>query len=176
MKNQKPSILAISGAKNTGKTTLIEALIPRLAAAGLRVAVIKHDGHCFAPDTPGTDTHRFFEAGASGTAIFDGEKYMLTKRENVGENPLIAMFPDADLILLEGFKQSLYPKIELLRKGFSEVPVCNPDTLVAHVSNFGVPSHVPVFSPDHPDSIADFILSFHFANTAAALKVLASVG
>ena len=68
-----PVIFAISGEKNSGKTTLIEAVLPILTERGYRVAVIKHDGHSFEPDVSGTDTRRFFDAGAIGTAVFDSE-------------------------------------------------------------------------------------------------------
>ena len=53
-----PDVIAVSGEKNSGKTTLIEAVLPILAARGYRVAVIKHDGHSFEPDVPGTATRR----------------------------------------------------------------------------------------------------------------------
>ena len=111
----KPLVIAVSGVKNSGKTTLIEAMLPLLAEAGLRVAVIKHDGHCFDPDPPGTDTGRFMAAGAAGTAIFDGEKFKVVKKQPVTEAFLIAQFPEADLILLEGFKYTPWPKLEVVR-------------------------------------------------------------
>ena len=75
----RPVVVAVSGVKNAGKTTLIQALLPQLTEAGLTVAVIKHDGHQFDPDPPGTDTGRFMAAGAAGTAIFDGEKFKIVK-------------------------------------------------------------------------------------------------
>ena len=109
----RPVVFAISGEKNSGKTTLIEAVLPILAERGYRVAVIKHDGHSFEPDVPGTDTRRFFEAGAVGTAVFDGEKFMLVKRQAVNETLLFEAFPDADLILIEGLKDSGYAKLFL---------------------------------------------------------------
>lgn len=114
---RRPKVLAVSGEKNTGKTTLIAALLPKLAARGLRVAVIKHDGHSFTPDVPGTDTHRFLTAGAVGAAVYDAEKYMLTKREPTDELALCAHFPQADLILLEGLKHSPHPKLILTGDG-----------------------------------------------------------
>ena len=108
-----PVIFAVSGEKNSGKTTLIEAVLPILTARGYHVAVIKHDGHSFEPDVPGTDTRRFFDAGAIGTAVFDGEKYMMVKRQTVNERDLFDAFPDADLILIEGLKDSGYAKLFL---------------------------------------------------------------
>ena len=137
--------MAVSGVKNSGKTTLIEGMLPHLAAAGLKVAVIKHDGHAFLPDIPGTDTSRFLAAGAWGTAIFDGEKCKVVKREAADETILAAQFPGTDLILLEGFKHSPWPKLELVRKGNSDAPVCDSGTLLALVTDLdltlpGVPS------------------------------------
>ena len=137
----KPAVLAVSGVKNSGKTALIEAMLPHLTAAGLRAAVIKHDGHCFLPEPPDTDTGRFLAAGAWGTAIFDGEKYKVVRREVVDEAALIAQFPEADLILLEGFKYSAWPKLEVVRAGNSEAPVANPATLLALVTD--LPLEVP---------------------------------
>ena len=108
-----PVIFAVSGEKNSGKTTLIEAVLPILAERGYRVAVIKHDGHSFEPDVAGTDTRRFYDAGAVGTAVFDGEKFMLVRRAAVTEKQLFEAFPDADLILIEGLKDSGYAKFRL---------------------------------------------------------------
>ena len=69
---KKQAVIAVSGVKNSGKTTLIERLIPYLQYYGLQVAVIKHDGHSFQADPSDTDTGRFVQAGAIGTAIYDG--------------------------------------------------------------------------------------------------------
>ena len=77
MKEQ--TVIAISGVKNSGKTTLIQRILPKLTAEGLNVAVIKHDGHTFQADPVDTDTGKYIEAGAYGTAIFDGEKYKIIK-------------------------------------------------------------------------------------------------
>ena len=66
---KRPAVLAVSGAHNSGKTTLLEKLIPLLRARGLKVGVIKHDGHDFTPDVPGTDSFRLREAGAEVLGI-----------------------------------------------------------------------------------------------------------
>lgn len=106
-------IIAVSGEKNSGKTTLISRLLPLLTEKGLNVAVIKHDGHSFSPDVPGTDTHAFMQAGAVGAAVYDGEKFMLTRKVSVCADFLISQFPDADLIIIEGLKNSSLPKLML---------------------------------------------------------------
>ena len=117
---ERKRIFAISGVKNSGKTTLICKLLEIFKEKGLKVAVLKHDGHDFEPDVPGTDTYRQLQAGAYGTAVFSAGKYMLVKQQpQISESELVEFFPEADLILLEGFKYSDYPKIEIIRKGNS---------------------------------------------------------
>lgn len=112
----KPVIFAISGYKNSGKTTLTEKLVRRLTQMGYRVATIKHDGHDFDPDVPGTDSYRHRTAGAYGTAVFSRGHWMVVKEQPkepekpIDEHNLIAMFPEADIILLEGFKHSSWPQ------------------------------------------------------------------
>ena len=53
----KQAVIVICGIKNSGKTTLIRNLIPKLNALGYKVATIKHDGHEFESDVPGTDSY-----------------------------------------------------------------------------------------------------------------------
>ena len=152
------AVIAVSGVKNSGKTTLIEKLIPALNARGVKTAVLKHDGHSFAADREGTDTCRFLTAGALGAAIFDGEKFQAVKFASVTERDLIALYPEADLILLEGFKWTDYPKIELIRRGVSEKPVCDPDTLLALVTDTDcrVPD-VPTFAFEDVEPLAELL-------------------
>lgn len=107
----KPYIYAITGYKNSGKTTLMERLIEELTRRGYRVATIKHDGHDFAPDVPHTDSWRHRQAGAYGTAVFSANRFMITKEcQEIEETALFAAFPEADIILIEGLKHSTYPK------------------------------------------------------------------
>lgn len=168
---ERKRIVAISGVKNSGKTTLICRLLEIFKEKGLRVAVLKHDGHDFEPDVPGTDTYRQLQAGAYGTAVFSKGKYMLVKQQpQISEKELIEFFPEADLILLEGFKYSTYPKIEIVRKGNSSESVCNPKRLMAIATNLdaeerealSISEDVPLFELDNAKSIAEFILSDYF--------------
>ena len=165
MNTSAPAVLAISGSKNSGKTTLIEALIPIISAKGLKVAVIKHHGHKFGdeiPDKEGRDTYKFLKQGAYATTVFDDDLYMLVKRKPVDERELIEHFSDADLILLEGFKFSDWPKIELVRDVAKFES--NTDTLIGVVTNCDVKSilnkDVPIFSYDAYDSISDLIFQY----------------
>ena len=113
------------GVHNSGKTTLLEKLLPVLRSRGLKVGVIKHDGHDFTPDVPGTDSYRLREAGAEGVAVYSSTRYLLTEEFRLTEQDLLALFErhGYDLVLLEGFKSSGWPKIEVVRSAISDAPV-----------------------------------------------------
>lgn len=133
-KNQ--SLISICGYKNSGKTTLITKLIARLCELGYKVATIKHDGHDFQGDVEGTDTYKHKESGAYGTAIFSENKFMIVKEQKeIDEEKLISFFPEADIIILEGFKNSNYPKFEIIRNGISKTSSCNKNNLIAILSD-----------------------------------------
>ncbi|MGN8799610.1 molybdopterin-guanine dinucleotide biosynthesis protein B [Candidatus Merdisoma sp. HCP28S3_D10] len=162
---------AVSGVKNSGKTTLITKLLPVLTGRGLKVATIKHDGHDFQTDVPGTDTFAHFQAGAYGTVVFSDHKYMVVKKQpeearagQMTPEQLASWFPEADLILLEGFKDSGYPKVELIRGANSSDCVCRGRNLRAIVTDLapgavkGLPEGVPVFGLEDVENIAEFIL------------------
>ena len=124
----KQKIVAVCGIKNSGKTTLLEKLVEGLAKRGMKVAVIKHDGHDFACDIPGTDSCRLSEAGAYGTAVFsEFRSFVHKKGTNERAKDLIRYFPEADIIFVEGMKDSRYPKIEVIREGVSVHPASNQE-------------------------------------------------
>jgi len=154
-----PAVLAVSGVKNSGKTTLIAKLIPRLAEKGFRCGAIKHDGHDFNPDVEGTDTWRFLEAGAEGVGIFSAAKAMLVRTGGgVDEAVLARHFEHLDLIFLEGFKYSGYPKIEVLRGAVSTVPACAPETMIALATDLPLRLEgVPVCHPDDIERLAELV-------------------
>lgn len=79
--DKRPPVFAVSGKKNTGKTTLTQTLVRELSHRGLAVAVIKHDGHDFIPDVPGTDSYRHKAAGAYGTVVYSEKRFCLVKEE-----------------------------------------------------------------------------------------------
>ena len=74
---------------------------------------------------PGTDSFRLREAGAQGVAVFSGTRYLLTEEFRLTEQDLLALFErhGYDIVLLEGFKSSGWPKIEVVRKAVSDAPV-----------------------------------------------------
>lgn len=107
--NKKPVVYSIAGYKNSGKTTVMEQVIKKLSGQGLRVAAIKHDGHDFEIDREGTDSFRHRRAGAYANAIYSAGKFCVIKTEEVSVRHLCSFFPEADVILIEGLKNSRYP-------------------------------------------------------------------
>lgn len=174
--NKKQVLFAISGIKNSGKTTLITRLLPILNQSGLKVATIKHDGHDFTGDVPGTDTYRHMASGAYGTAVFSNYRFMAVKQQDhVTEEDLCKLFPEADLILLEGFKESKYPKIEVVRKGVSIGRVCDLEYLAGIASDF-IPNgceEVPVLDLENVTEIAEVILDYWYSRTQLSMILLA---
>ena len=150
---KRPAVLAVSGLHNSGKTTLLEKLLPALRSRGLKVGIIKHDGHDFTPDVPGTDSYRLREAGAEGVAVFSGNRYLLTEKFRLNEQDLLALFErhGYDLVLMEGFKESGWPKIEVVRSAISKEP--------ASLEPLAVVGDVPGadFALDEPEALADWI-------------------
>ena len=132
-KEQK--ILCICGIKNSGKTTYIEKLLKEIKSHGKSAAVIKHDGHDFEGDRPGTDTYRYHQAGAAATAIFSKNRYMINADEEIDLQQLINGFSDVDVILVEGMKQSELPKIEIVREKISRTLSCCGKNLIAVVTD-----------------------------------------
>lgn len=128
-------ILCICGIKNSGKTTYIQHLIRHLKEMGKIVAVIKHDGHDFEGDRPGTDTYRYHAAGAEETAIFSEKRCMINADRAIGLKALINGFSDADIILVEGMKESALPKVEIVRKEISCTLSCSRKNLIAVVTD-----------------------------------------
>ena len=120
-------IVAVCGVKNSGKTSFLEKLVKEYTAKGRKAAVIKHDGHDFTCDVPGTDSYRLKEAGAYGIAVFSARRVFVHQTgTGKGADWLIRLFPEADILFIEGMKDSTYPKIELIREGISSLPASNP--------------------------------------------------
>jgi len=161
-----PAVLCVSGLKKSGKTALIEALIPLLAAEGIKTAVIKHHGHSFGseiPDKPGTDTYRFLANGAFGTVIYDDQLFMCVKRQTAGTGDLIPLFPEADLIIIEGAKAEAYPRIAMLRTG--QPLTSDAGTLLCAVTDPGydraaLPEGLPCFDFGDFAPVAALVLDF----------------
>lgn len=159
----RPFILSFVGHSGSGKTTFLEKLIPILAKAGLKVAVIKHTSHLFQMDKPGKDTWRHKQAGAMATVISSARQVGLVMDVDHDHQPaeLAPMLSFADLIITEGYKSSPHAKVEIFRPEATgdAMPLCTQDpALLAVVSDAEITLDLPCFGTDDVQALADFLL------------------
>lgn len=148
------SIVAFSG---TGKTTLLEKLIPELKRRGLRVAVVKHDAHDFNIDHEGKDSHRMTSAGADVTAIASPTKAAIMENRPISPEALLAAIKDVDVILTEGYKHGPWPKIGLLRTASGKPLPAPPADYLAIMTDVQLDTTTPCFELNDVSSLADLI-------------------
>ncbi len=119
-------VISFVGSSNSGKTTLVEQVIKILSDKGIRISLIKHDAHGFEIDHEGKDTWRHKKAGAVRVLISSPAKYaMIADGEaDLGDMLYMAGDGDIDLIVIEGYKSSSLPKIEVFREANGKKPVC----------------------------------------------------
>ncbi|MCO7230041.1 molybdopterin-guanine dinucleotide biosynthesis protein B [Halomonas sp. CnH100-B] len=119
-------VLGVAAWSGTGKTTLLEKLLPKLREQGLSVAVIKHAHHQFDVDRPGKDSYKLRSAGAAPMLIASRQRFALMQETPGQEEPDLAylltlMAPHApDLVIVEGFKAWPIPKLVLYRDGIGD--------------------------------------------------------
>lgn len=120
-------IVSIVGRKNAGKTTLLVALAREFNRQRKRVATIKHATHPAAIDQRGTDSWRHYHEGlADGVMVVAPDmRVVLERRPDDADPEALAtrFFPDRDLVIVEGFKRSSLPKIEVHRSAMGERPL-----------------------------------------------------
>lgn len=155
-------IITFVGKSGTGKTTLLEQLIPMLKARGLRLAVLKHDAHHFEMDKPGKDTYRFTAAGADVVTISNAEKFAMIERppEELSLRDIISRLPQVDLVLTEGYKKSRYPKIEIHRAALHRPLLADPNELLAILTDEPVDSPAPQLDLSDLNGCVQVILQY----------------
>ncbi|MDP1947655.1 MAG: molybdopterin-guanine dinucleotide biosynthesis protein B [Nitrospirota bacterium] len=154
-------IVSFVGRSNSGKTTLIERVIPELVRAGYKVATVKHAGHGFDLDTEGKDSWRHKRAGASSVMVLS--KGSMAMFADVSDQMTVEEVRDRfldhtyDLIIAEGWKHEGYPKIVIVREQVGEIPVSS-EGLLAVVSDKPIDLSVPLFGLDDVAGVAALIM------------------
>ena len=156
----KPALVAIVGKSDSGKTTLIEKLVPELVKLGLRVGTVKHDAHAFEIDHPGKDSWRHGRAGAEAYVIASPERLAFITRL-AGELPLteiVARFYGGfDIVVAEGYKRTAPHRVELFRAGAGHAePLCAPGEALALVTDAGL-EHAHRFGLEDAAALARFL-------------------
>lgn len=156
-----PPVISIVGKSESGKTTLIEKLIPELKSRGYRIGIVKHAHHGFDMDRKGKDSYRHRQAGADTVMIASpGQIAMIKDVPGERLDDLIPFFNDMDLLITEGFKRDRAPKIEIFRGERHRDPAClEDDTLIAMVSDTPLDVRVPQFATTDIRAITEFIVA-----------------
>ncbi len=153
-----PPIICIVGTSNSGKTTLIEKLVPEFQRRGYRVASIKHMPQGFELDMPGKDSWRHAEAGSECVILSSPQKLAMIRKVDHELNlvELEQFLLDFDLVLAEGFKKGRKIKVEVHRRGMGELTL-PPEELLAVVTDEPLDLDIPQFSPEDTSGLAQFI-------------------
>lgn len=158
-------LLAFSAWSGTGKTTLLQKVIPLLCEQGLRPGLIKHTHHDMDVDTPGKDSYKLRKAGAAQTLVASHKRWALMT-ETPDEAPLDLHFlvsrmdtSKLDIVLVEGFKHEAIPKILLYRHGtgHDEASLTLDEYVIAVASDTALAVPVPVLDLNQPADVVRFI-------------------
>ena len=160
-------VVGIAGFSGSGKTTLVERMIPQFTLAGLRVSVIKHAHHRFDIDHPGKDTWRHREAGAREVVVASSRRLAvmreLDEAETLGAHQLIAeLRSPADWVLVEGFKQSDLPKLEVWRQDHGKPARYAQDAHIMAIATdsplaLPSPTALPVLDLNDPQAVVQWL-------------------
>ena len=151
-------IISFIGWSGVGKTTFLERLIPLLKARGVRLALLKQDGHEFDMDKEGKDSWRFTQSGADVVAIANQTHAAVLLNRPTDFREILAHVRDVDLILTEGYHTLHYPQIEVHRKGFQDFRCLYPEQLIALVTDEPAAVQIPQFGFDDLDPVCQFLI------------------
>ncbi|GHD54476.1 molybdopterin-guanine dinucleotide biosynthesis protein MobB [Thalassobaculum fulvum] len=156
-------VFGLAGWSGSGKTTLMCRLIPELVGRGHRVSTVKHAHHAFDVDQPGKDSYEHRAAGATEVMIGSAARYALMHELRGAPEPelgeLLARMAPVDFVLIEGFKRTGHPKLEVYRAAVGKPPLWpSDDAVVAVASDAPLPDCPrPVLDLNDVAAIADLV-------------------
>jgi molybdopterin-guanine dinucleotide biosynthesis protein B len=131
-------LVVVCGPSGVGKTTLVEQMVADLKSRGQRVSVIKHAHQRFDIDRPGKDSWRHREAGATEVLVASSQRLALLREYELeglpGLHQLVAELSPVDWVLVEGFKHTDWPKVEVWRAALGQAPLYPDDPFVTTVA------------------------------------------
>jgi molybdopterin-guanine dinucleotide biosynthesis adapter protein len=154
----------VVGHSGSGKTTMLERLIPHLVSLGRPVSLIKHAHHGFDIDRPGKDSFRHRHAGCTEVLLASDARWALMHELRDEREPrledLLAHLAPCDLVLIEGFKSMAVPKIEVWRPSLGRAPLYPHDRrIVAVASDERFAAPIPVVGLGDTEAIARVVLN-----------------
>ncbi|MEW5727484.1 MAG: molybdopterin-guanine dinucleotide biosynthesis protein B [Pseudomonadota bacterium] len=157
-------LFGIAGWSGSGKTTLLLRLVPALVRQGIEVATVKHSHHDLAF---GDGARRSLaEAGAVETVTAGPDRWAIVHEHHGAAEPalagLVGRLGPVDLVLVEGFKRSPHPKLEVWDPALGERALAQDDASVVAIACDGPPPVTgrPVFDRRAIDDIAGFIVRY----------------
>ncbi|HDL08046.1 MAG TPA: molybdopterin-guanine dinucleotide biosynthesis protein B [Desulfobacteraceae bacterium] len=154
-----PYIISIIGKSKSGKTTLVEKLIPVLKRRGYRIGTVKHAFHGFEVDKKGKDSYRHKAAGADTVILSSPGKIALVKDTSCDSlDCLEAYLQDMDIVIAEGYKKEDTPKIEVFLSEKHRRPLFREGyDIIAFVTDLDIKAGVPKFDLGEIEKLADLI-------------------
>lgn len=154
-----PAMISFVGPSNSGKTTLLSALIAELVRRGIRVGAVKHSRRDFSLDVEGKDSDRFKKAGAGSVLAVSPRSvgFVSDAPPRFSPRDAAAFFPRAEIVLVEGWKDAGLPKV-VVTGDAARVP--RVGNVIAAVGGKDAGYRAPRFSPDDIRGLADFVLEF----------------
>ncbi|MCG7497790.1 molybdopterin-guanine dinucleotide biosynthesis protein B [Vibrio sp. Of7-15] len=177
-------LLGFAGYSGSGKTTLLEKVITQLKQHNIRIGLIKHSHHTIEPDTPGKDSYRLRHAGCSQTLLATKERHMLYfeyPETNPPEPELQQCIEQLDhscldMIIVEGFRDEKFPKLEIHRPSYGKPLLCEKDEhIIAIASDDFSPlnstelTSLPQLDLNNTDQICQFILERYHQFSGSSL-------
>ncbi|MDH5365280.1 MAG: molybdopterin-guanine dinucleotide biosynthesis protein B, partial [Dehalococcoidia bacterium] len=153
-------IVSIVGKSQSGKTVLMEQLIAEFKRRGYKVAALKHSRGGMEIDRPGKDSWRYAQAGSDAVLISSPDKLAFIKSLDHDldiEELLPIVGPEFDLVLVEGFRKSKIPKIEVHKKELGDDLLCSPEELSAIVTDGSLDTDIVQLPWGDTVTVADFI-------------------
>jgi molybdopterin-guanine dinucleotide biosynthesis adapter protein len=160
-------VFGITGHSGMGKTTLLEKLILEFTRRGLRVSLIKHSHKDIEIDRPGKDSYRLREAGCSEVLLMGYQRWALMHELREDAEPsldyLLSRLQACDLVLVEGFKQGDFPKLEVWRASEGRSPLWPTWPGIIAVASDGPPPEGPLLQAwlelSDVEAVANWVLA-----------------
>ena len=168
-------VFGVVGWKNNGKTTLVERLISQLTSMGYKVSSVKHAHHNVDIDEPGRDSYRHRAAGAKQTLLATQHRWALMREHREQDTPkleqLLPLFEPCDLVIVEGYKGAVHPKLEIVRHLNKEGLLADqmPNIVALVTDQPHLPSDLPQLDLNNIQQVTDFVLQHTGLVTAPAV-------
>jgi len=163
--NNLKKVFGISGWSGSGKTTLVKKLIKFFTEeCNLKVCAIKHAHENFEIDHKGKDTYEFAKAGAKKVIVSSSKKLAVIDY-NHGKKTIdniLELSGAADIVLVEGWKNSRLKKIEIYRDSIKKPILYKNDmNFIAVASdnpNLKLERKIMLLNLNNVQQIANFII------------------